>query len=482
MNNEQFRRLVLANGSQNASSDQNSSATATNRSGALGSRNKSSIPMTPRNIKGTGPMPFAQQLAANHAAQRPSKQFKSIAPRGSKLVDGYRDRTQERIDEDEDDKARRIKALEESLKKGEIEQDVFDKIRDEITGGEVENTHLVKGLDWKLLARIKRGEDISQGGEGGEKAPKGGDIDDEFETLEQQEVKAMQKKEKEKKGSLAAAPVAGKKRTRDEILAELKASRKKATETAAPQLGLKFRKIGETMKKPTESQKSKLKDTSISTKMEAEPTPKLIPLDHDVVVPKQQEPEEESDDDIYADVGDEYNPLGDMEDEESGVKAEQKPDQITKTQSTEMQPPPRKLFDDASTSVLGSLTTAKDDAALIAAIQRSKETSTTQNQDTEPVDENETRLRKRAAELAGQDRDMDDIDMGFGSSRFDDAEEMAMEGTKVKLAEWKGGHNEEDEDEEGGAGKKGRKRKPKKRKGDKNSMADVMRVIEGRKA
>ena len=68
--------------------------------------------------------------------------------------------------------------------------------------------------------------------------------------------------------------------------------------------------------------------------------------------------------------------------------------------------------------------------------------------------------------------------MGFGSSRFADEEDF--EEKKVKLSEWgKGG---DDDGEEVGKGKEKRKRGPKKRKGDSNSAADVMKVLERRKA
>src|ERR1700760_1812970 len=161
MNNEQFRRLVLGNATQNSSSDAVSHSTVGSQSGALGSRKRSSIPMAPRTIKGAAPLLSPRQTAGSNASRQSGKQFKSIAPKGSNLGSGYRDRTQDRHDEDNDDKVKRLKALEELLKEGEIEQAEFDQMRDEITGGEVENTHLVKGLDWKLLERIRRGEDLS---------------------------------------------------------------------------------------------------------------------------------------------------------------------------------------------------------------------------------------------------------------------------------------------------------------------------------
>ena len=95
----------------------------------------------------------------------------------------------------------------------------------------------------------------------------------------------------------------------------------------------------------------------------------------------------------------------------------------------------------------------------------------------------EARLKKRAAMLGAQDRDMEDLDMGFGSSRFDDADEMEKEGEKIKLAEWKGLGAEDDDEEDGqnGPGAKRRKRGPKKWKGDKNNAADVLKVMERQK-
>ena len=97
----------------------------------------------------------------------------------------------------------------------------------------------------------------------------------------------------------------------------------------------------------------------------------------------------------------------------------------------------------------------------------------------------EARLKKRAAELAASDRDMEDMDMGFGASRFDDAEEMEREDEKVKFSQWKGlgaEGGDDDDDESGGKGKKEkRKRGGKKRKGDKNNADDVLNVMERQK-
>ena len=80
---------------------------------------------------------------------------------------------------------------------------------------------------------------------------------------------------------------------------------------------------------------------------------------------------------------------------------------------------------------------------------------------------------------------MEDMDMGFGASRFDDAEEMEREDEKVKFSQWKGlgaEGGDDDDDEGGGKGKKEkRKRGGKKRKGDKNNADDVLNVMERQK-
>jgi hypothetical protein len=96
--------------------------------------------------------------------------------------------------------------------------------------------------------------------------------------------------------------------------------------------------------------------------------------------------------------------------------------------------------------------------------------------------ENEEEAAKEARRkkmLQQDDRDAQDMDMGFGSSRFADEEDF--EEKKVKLSEW---GTKDDDDQEGGKGdgKGKRKRGPKKRKGDGNSAADVMKVLERRKA
>ncbi|KAF2670897.1 hypothetical protein BT63DRAFT_423173 [Microthyrium microscopicum] len=530
MNNDQFRRLIASNSSKVASDSSPKDATSTTKHGS-----RSTALMTPRTVKNSAGADYAQQFANSHPSQRPSKNsknFKSIAPKGVKLAKGYQDRTHSRVDDEDDEAGKQIKELEKSLKEGEIDLATFEQRRDAITGGDLEKTHLVKGLDWKLLARIKKGEDPTAAPT--EEAV--GDIDDEFEQLEQHEVVAAQKEAKVKQGQKAdPGRSAGTKRTRDEILAELKASRKRAAEAAQPaqsQLGTKFRRVGE----PKESTrlevdnmgrevliitdakgnvKRKVRKTKEEDKPELEmPDKDAVVLGADVSIPDFPEPEkgEESEGDIYADVGDDYDPLaglaGSDSDSEDSDKDEPKKKETSKDptsdteleaaisekrpqgdstlqpeskESTAIKEPPEKrrnYFNDgpSSLSVLDKITNPLHDPAVFAALaQKAKGSEAAEK----PLTEEEQRLKKRAEMLAGRDRDLDDMDMGFGGSRFDDADEMAMEDSNVKLAEWQGGDGDDDDGEQKGKGK--RKRGAKKRKGDKNSAADVLKVIESRK-
>ena len=75
------------------------------------------------------------------------------------------------------------------------------------------------------------------------------------------------------------------------------------------------------------------------------------------------------------------------------------------------------------------------------------------------------------------DRDDEDLDMGFGTSRFADEEDF--DDSKVKLSTW--GDKDDDGEGQSKGGQSKRKRGPKKRKGDANNAADVLRVMEARK-
>lgn len=161
-----------------------------------------------------------------------------LLPQGSKLPEGYQDRAQMRNahaeGESQDDLQKRVKALEEMVKLGQIDQATFDKLCAELgVGGDTSSTHMVKGLDWTLLKRVKAGEDVSKAAEKPVPEPEDEPLsaemaEEEFERLMeakgQEKITAAPKEQKEKKKGVMAPPPPRKK-TRDEILKELRASR-----------------------------------------------------------------------------------------------------------------------------------------------------------------------------------------------------------------------------------------------------------------
>ncbi|KAI1142777.1 hypothetical protein F5Y05DRAFT_366107 [Hypoxylon sp. FL0543] len=522
MNNEQFRRLVAAN-TPKPSPDSNgaSPGAATPRGVSLGSRQRSSIPMTPRSV-GLHKSDFARQLAEQNTGNKQSKKFKAFDPKGSKLAEGYVDRARNRTSEEEDERAARIKALEESLKKGEIDQETFDKLRAQIAGGDLSSTHLVKGLDFKLLERVRKGENVY--GEAGlkEDSPEAeDDVDEEFEQLEEKEVAAVKKEKTAKKGQLSTAPLnPSKKRTRDQILAEMKAAREAAKAKEDTGLGSKFKKIGaktpgtrierdskgrEVLIVVDEDGHEKRKVRKIQPEADAaEPSAKAADMmlpDKDakplgMEVPEQyrkkvEEPEDE-DVNIFDEVGDDYDPLAgleedDSEDEEATEKAQ--PSEAEKKDQVAMPPPPRpattaeprNYFKDSKTGLVSSESLKApsfSDPAIQAAIKKAASMKHIPKASEEEDEEAKAKAERLKKLLQSHDRDAEDMDLGFGTSRFEDEEDF--EEKKVKLSEWgrddgEGGHG-------GGGGGSKRKRGPKKRKGDVNNAADVLRVMEKQRA
>lgn len=451
--------------------------------------------MTPRPGKAVGGDNFARQVREQHASFRPTKKFKSVAPKGSKFAAGYTDRAKARqeAEDAEDDKAKRIKALEEQVKLGQLEQATFEALRDEITGGDVGSTHLVKGLDKKLLERVRRGEDVL--GLGGAKKDEHGDglptpdVDDELDQLVEKEVEAVHKEQSEKKG-VKASQVAGKKRTRDEIMAELKAQRKAAAEAKAssvPVLDSRWRRVGDQAKPKVEIDHKGREVITITNedgtvkKMIRKVPKKEDPraampdvskpvLGADVAVPEQKkmQQDEESDEDIFGGVGTEYDPLGGADDYDDSSSDSASDDEVkpTKTDiaSGKKSPEPTKATNDdvprpadsetpkVQRNYFGERKSVAEEQepdrfkgienVLKKASQLGTERSGAGNHEggdddeSESTEDRQARLAKRAKMLAQQDRDMDDIDMGFGESRFED--EADFEDAKIKLSQWKG--------------------------------------------
>ncbi|PWY78212.1 hypothetical protein BO70DRAFT_430136 [Aspergillus heteromorphus CBS 117.55] len=483
MNNDQFRRLVLdkpdsrrppnRSPSDGTSPDQPSRRAmggATPSASALGSRQRSSIPMTPRTL--TTPS-FAHQLAEHRlSTQPPPKRFKSsAAPKGSKLAAGYQDRSALlRSHADEDGEAgmteleKRVQALEEMVKLGQIDQGTFEKLRGEMgVGGDLGSTHMVKGLDWALLKR------------------------DELDKVLGEEVSAprVKVKEKEKKKGVMAPPPPPQRKTRDQILRELRESRAAAAAAAAevkpePALGTKFKRIGgeskaekkrwveqdetgrrrEILQITDAEGKTKRKVRWLDKPGEANGVPvgllvpdkdaKPLGMEVPAEIASKMAPPEEEDDDIFAGVGDDYNPLGDLgeeddsedesqsEDEDGqqvGVgekekRAETAPVSVSDTKPAETTSKPRNYFATSSTAEEVSEDRSNPlarDPTLLAALKR----AATLRQSEEGAGDaeeggSETALRqKRFLEEARRREALDamDMDMGFGGSRNDDDDE-----------------------------------------------------------
>ncbi|KAH6643983.1 hypothetical protein C7974DRAFT_382657 [Boeremia exigua] len=555
MNNSQFRRLLLSDQpKQQDGSKQSASPASRTPGGALGARKHSSIPMTPRQVgRGTVQADFARQLAERNAKANPQKKPRASAPKGTRLADGYTDRTKERVSEEDNEIAKRIKNLDEAMKLGQIDRETFEKLVSEITGGDVSMTHLVKGLDRRLLERVRRGEDVL----GGDQTPSakvdeegeaGEDFEDAFDELADADVGPVSREKVEKKGERMLAPpppVAGAKRTRADILAELKRQREDAAKAAEaeherrfPTLGPGFRKVtsqGEQsrieidekgrevliIRGPDGKEKRKVRKQKVEEQLVPEMRHDLDdvtkPINmHNLPEPKKQE--ESEDEDIFAGAGSSYNPLAslgdddDDDDEDLDQAGEAAADTIIEKESAILKLDPaasgipepglavetpkssqplrsvkRDYFNSGNLQNNASNTTpnvSSADATVRAALAKvrnlDEKSMLLQNLSSADADSEEARLKKRAAALAASDRDMEDIDLGFGESRFDDADEMEQDGERVKFSEWKGlgAGGDDDDDGDGPKAAKKRKRAPKRRKGDANNADDVLKVME----
>ncbi|KAK8924907.1 hypothetical protein H634G_06093 [Metarhizium anisopliae BRIP 53293] len=531
MNNEQFRKLMLANSKQASGSKNDPSPPVAKPSGggtALGSRQRSSMPMTPRSVAGHQ-SDFARQLAERNQSERPQKKVRTSAPKGVRLAEGYVDRAQNRATAEIDDREARLKALEESYKKEEIDEETYEKLRFQIAGGDLESTHLVKGLDFKLLERVRKGEDVynekPSGSTNSEAQEDDTHVDDAFDMLESQEIHAIEREKTDKKKGQLSTVAAGKKRTRNQILADMKAARAAAKAQAEPSLGDRFRKIGTTQKLGTRIEVDKrgrevliIVDADGHEKRkvrklrpgEAEESKDILPMPDKnakplgMEVPEQfrtkEEPAAEDDGEvnIFDDVGDDYDPLAGIDGSESGSDSDSEMTEQTtagnsvprdkRTASDSMPPPPipqtgpRNYFQDSKTRLIseeeGERAPSMSDPAIMAAIKKAAALRPIETED----DDDESRQNSVAAEerrrklLQTSQRDDDDLDMGFGTSRYEDEEDFEDH----KLASWG-----EDDNSEGGRSRNARsqrKRGPKKRKVDKNNAADFLRMMESRKA
>ncbi|KAJ6262585.1 hypothetical protein Dda_3396 [Drechslerella dactyloides] len=486
MNNSAFRKLVNDTPRVDRSSAGGSDAAPSAPS--LGSRQRASIPMTPRSVGfNSSSNAFAQQAAAYRLQQNPPKEkkFKSAAPLGSKLPQGYVDRAKLRdADGDNeptnDDAERRLAALMELVEEGSLTREEAIE-QSKAFGGDLRSTHLVKGLDFKLLERARKGEDVTSG-KAAATADVDEDMDDELDKALEKDVEVVkrQKRKDADDDDDDAAAAAPKKKTRAEILAEWKKTReeaaaKKIAETA---LGSKFKKIAEKVKKPKPSKDDKVtsnatrpSDTA-STKKRKRHTdetskPKETVIDNGTVLgilppdlPSKPAvappPPEDEDVNIFDDAPDDYDPLADLQDSDASSSDDEselqdadgdKPARKPSKQSPMPPPPapstrPKNYFStsskdvELSTESIASKPLSGQDLANTAELQAAiKKAAQMRELSKADLDSEEAKKEARhKAMLAAAARDDEDVDMGFGDSRTfgDDEEEDLGVGKKRK--------------------------------------------------
>jgi hypothetical protein len=475
----------------------------------LGSRARSSIPMTPRSVHGSGGIDFRRQIA-DLDGQPPTKKFKSSGPKGARLAAGYVDRSKQlrtQGEEVQDDKEKRLQALEEMYKLQQIDGETLEKLRRELgVGGNTETTHLVKGLDWGLLERVRRGEDVLKEPEKKEETEEEKvDVDYELDNALEHDVQATKKDDCTATHAENTSKPETEVLSRDEILRRLKASRSAAAMPPPPPAALlndRFKKVGSDSKAEkkrfTEIVDGRRREVLLTTDKDGKSKRKTRWLDppgtkfetpvQEVLgmeVPaeiaakqkallEQQKAEEDEDDDIFAGIGAEYDPLADIGSDEEDVDEKQAEAVSKITEAVqEKTDKPRNYFGTAVEEDTDRSNPISRDPTIMAALKRaaalrqaeSTSTSTPDSNEDEELDPEKVLKRKAFLEKLKQQQrdDARDLDMGFGESRFGD---------------------EEDEDgplyNSGDEKKVKRKRAPKKRKGDKDNLKDVMGVLEGR--
>lgn len=497
-----------------------------------------------------GRVAFARQMAErygtnnNEAAIDTKQKVRTAKPRGTQFAAGYVDRAKLRTETEKLD-------------------------------GETQAVNTTsKGLDFLQLERARRG-DVEVGDRLEEedgtarREEAGADVDDEFERIETADIQAIEHVKSKKKGQFSTAPpAAGQKRSRDQILAEMKAAREAAKQAkieqslSQPALGSRFKKIGTATQAGSrievdsrgrevlilvdenghEKRKVRKVKNPAPTEEKLDGNGKVLGMEVPEFYRKKLEAEAAAaaakEVDIFDDVGSDYDPLAGMDSDSSDGEADKEADESKKTtkhgssQSDGMasdvsrsshsryRPPiegskgstkgnipqdgtpaplPRQNYFGASTLLSDTKSHSGpllQDPSVLGALRKAKqmrEASEAEAQ-TQALSEEAAREARLQKLLQSSERDAEDLDMGFGSSRLEDTEDLdeaAAGGKKVRLSTWKGGtggerqqiDGDDDDDDAGGSrgDKSKRKRGAKKRKGDGNNAEDVMRVLERRR-
>lgn len=529
MNNADFRSF-LQQRSRRSDDDRLETAGAT-RPSALGSRSRPSMPLAPRSVRGaSSKTAYAHDVDQKRGAGSSEGTSATVRTlRGAKLPKGYVDRAQARRDREaggqDTDQQTRIQALEEQHRLGHMDQATLLSLVQKIRG----STSPSNKLD-DLRRRITTDSREGLNRVGSEAMGHSADVA--LEELEAREVVPVQREASSKQGSFAPRPVNGVKRSRNDILAELRASRKAQEEQQGQNLGESFSKVGASSHAgaPTievddkgreilitvdengsvkrKVRKAKLAPSSMGVELTGDLTPALPNTNKavsqaqpdaatSISSPAEHQSDADDDDDIFANVGDYYDPLGagtstgktsdsEAEDEEprSSAAADSKSiipqtggvissgkasggmtrDYFGTSQNKSPEPSPAAPFKDPT---------------ILAAIKRAARVSGLQEREgTEQTAKKQSTAAERL--LSNQDRDFEDMDLEFGASRAIDEEDVAQESSRTKFSDWKGHDAELDTDKKDRGGASQRKRGQKKRKGDKNSASDVLRVMNGR--
>ncbi len=324
------------------------------------------------------------------------------------------------------------------------------------------------------------------------------DVDEELDNALEKDVQAIShtsRKEQDEPMAEADQPA-----TRDEILRRLKESRAAQPETLPPEpaLGDRFKKVASdkmNKKKFIEIVNGRRREVLVVASKDGTTKRKTRWLDKEEDIPKienkqplgmevpaellakqqallDQEADEDEGDDIFQGVSG-YDPL-------AGINSDSGDDGK----------------DDGDTA-------ARADTNAVSTIDKPRNYFATSNQDEEAEDRTNPMLKdptilsalKRAAGLQRHDDGGEDETGGSGSSRVAKQQQMLdrlKEQNRADAADLDLGFGEsrfgDDEDQDGGdwddgegsSKKTGRKRRPKKRKGDKDSVSDVMAVLQGR--
>lgn len=154
MDQDGFRKLLATPRTSSNDKQSNFADGKLSRTSLLGNATPRGMPMTPRNIKDyKNPFKQAQQKESAFEFKVPKKPAKSLLP------EGYIDRVKQRLTAAEDDGQQRIESLREMLLKKEISQEQYIEQTQQL-GGDMESSALVRGLDRKLLEKVRAGQNV----------------------------------------------------------------------------------------------------------------------------------------------------------------------------------------------------------------------------------------------------------------------------------------------------------------------------------